>query len=108
MKSEAALYLLDKNVARRCVKGIAGLMEMRRLTSEEHLALQFLKIDRRLAPRLFITPQSYNILTFHFSNRPETHIISTILTRTNYKIMATLGAETIQLLISCLFKLLIL
>ncbi len=80
MKSEAALYLLDKNVARRCVEGTAGLMEMRRLTSEEHLALQFLKTDRRLAPRLFITPQSYNILTFHFANRPETHITSTNLT----------------------------
>jgi len=72
--SAPMLYLLDKNVVRRSVEGLAGLADRRILTSEEVLALQFLEMAGRLGHRLFIAPASHNILTIRFASRPETRV----------------------------------
>ena len=68
------LYLLDKNVARISVRALVRISSGSALTDEQGMALQFLEKARLLDHRLFIAPESYNILTFHFADRPETHV----------------------------------
>ncbi len=67
------LYLLDKNIARKSVRALVRIGSGLVLTDEQTAVLRFLQSSGELGHRLFIAPESYNILTFHFANRVETH-----------------------------------
>ena len=68
------LYLLDKNVVRTSVRALVRLSSGLTLTDEQRETLRFLEAIRLLGHRLFIAPESYNILTIRFAPRPEIYI----------------------------------
>lgn len=73
MSSQAPTYLLDKNVARKAITGIAKAELGQSLTKEEADCLSLLLKAKRRNLRLFVSVEISNILR-RFSEKPEVQI----------------------------------